>query len=53
MMYTIILEVFDEQLDSKANDDSGNDDDHSDYDDDRQVEEIIDLCLLDTTASQL
>ena len=52
MVDTIIIEVFDEHLDSKANDDSGNDDNHSDYDDDGQVEEIIDLSLLDTAVPQ-
>ena len=52
-MHSIVIEVFDDELDTKANNDSGNDDDHSDNDDDGEIEVCTGLCFLDAGAPQL
>ena len=50
---TIVIEVFDEQLDSEADADGGHDDAHSGDDDDGQVEEVAPVRVLHARASPL
>ena len=50
---TIVIEVFDEQLDSKADADGGHNDAHGGDDDDGQVEEVAPVRVLHARASPL